>query len=229
MASRRTGSYGYQQTEGLSGAEYLASIYGTEKDKVNCSFYFKVGAKSTLIFLCGMKISKKLCKMICWRQCLLWTLKIFMSVANFRKFYFCRLVPVVTVISAHELIIDQHFRQPFYFKIFTIIRLLTCVRQMLSTVSFSPLLCFEEFGWTVISYKKYIKTFSEVGKKNDEEQAYFDEFYEEVSSNIIFIFGLSVTNFVKISWHFFRDFRAAIHENSIRSFFDNLKLAGVIY
>ncbi|UYV81178.1 U2AF1 [Cordylochernes scorpioides] len=25
-------------------AEYLASIYGTEKDKVNCSFYYKVGA-----------------------------------------------------------------------------------------------------------------------------------------------------------------------------------------
>uniref|UniRef100_A0A7E4UMF8 Splicing factor U2AF 26 kDa subunit n=1 Tax=Panagrellus redivivus TaxID=6233 RepID=A0A7E4UMF8_PANRE len=29
---------------GMSGAEYLASIYGTEKDKVNCSFYFKIGA-----------------------------------------------------------------------------------------------------------------------------------------------------------------------------------------
>lgn len=42
MAGRRAASYGYQQTEGLSGAEYLASIYGTEKDKVNCSFYFKV-------------------------------------------------------------------------------------------------------------------------------------------------------------------------------------------
>ncbi|RKP36207.1 hypothetical protein BJ085DRAFT_27390 [Dimargaris cristalligena] len=25
-------------------AHYLASIYGTEKDKVNCSFYFKIGA-----------------------------------------------------------------------------------------------------------------------------------------------------------------------------------------
>ncbi|KAG0259972.1 hypothetical protein DFQ27_003784 [Actinomortierella ambigua] len=25
-------------------AEYLSSIYGTEKDKVNCSFYFKIGA-----------------------------------------------------------------------------------------------------------------------------------------------------------------------------------------
>lgn len=29
---------------GLSGAEYLASIFGTEKDKVNCSFFFKIGA-----------------------------------------------------------------------------------------------------------------------------------------------------------------------------------------
>jgi len=27
-----------------AGAEYLASIFGTEKDKVNCSFYFKIGA-----------------------------------------------------------------------------------------------------------------------------------------------------------------------------------------
>ena len=25
-------------------AEMLASIYGTEKDKVNCSFYYKIGA-----------------------------------------------------------------------------------------------------------------------------------------------------------------------------------------
>ncbi|KAI8422378.1 hypothetical protein MSG28_006238 [Choristoneura fumiferana] len=25
-------------------AEYLAAIFGTEKDKVNCSFYFKIGA-----------------------------------------------------------------------------------------------------------------------------------------------------------------------------------------
>ena len=25
-------------------AEHLASIFGTEKDKVNCSFYFKIGA-----------------------------------------------------------------------------------------------------------------------------------------------------------------------------------------
>lgn len=29
------------KNDALSGAEYLASIYGTEKDKVNCSFYFK--------------------------------------------------------------------------------------------------------------------------------------------------------------------------------------------
>jgi len=28
----------------MSGAEYLASIYGTEKDRVNCSFYIKTGA-----------------------------------------------------------------------------------------------------------------------------------------------------------------------------------------
>lgn len=28
--------------------------------------------------------------------------------------------------------------------------------------------------------------FLEVGKKNDEEQAYFDEFYEEVSINIVY-------------------------------------------
>uniref|UniRef100_A0A915E1W7 Splicing factor U2af 38 kDa subunit n=1 Tax=Ditylenchus dipsaci TaxID=166011 RepID=A0A915E1W7_9BILA len=34
----------YDKTDNLSGAEYLASIYGTEKDKVNCSFYFKIGA-----------------------------------------------------------------------------------------------------------------------------------------------------------------------------------------
>uniref|UniRef100_A0A915LFK6 Serine/threonine-protein phosphatase n=1 Tax=Meloidogyne javanica TaxID=6303 RepID=A0A915LFK6_MELJA len=34
----------YDATEELSGAEYLASIYGTEKDKVNCSFFFKIGA-----------------------------------------------------------------------------------------------------------------------------------------------------------------------------------------
>lgn len=26
------------------GSEYLASIFGTEKDKVNCSFYYKIGA-----------------------------------------------------------------------------------------------------------------------------------------------------------------------------------------
>jgi splicing factor U2AF 35 kDa subunit len=25
-------------------ADHLASIYGTEKDKVNCSFFFKIGA-----------------------------------------------------------------------------------------------------------------------------------------------------------------------------------------
>uniref|UniRef100_A0A1I7YKD6 C3H1-type domain-containing protein n=1 Tax=Steinernema glaseri TaxID=37863 RepID=A0A1I7YKD6_9BILA len=30
--------------DNLSGAEYLASIYGTERDKVNCYFYYRVGA-----------------------------------------------------------------------------------------------------------------------------------------------------------------------------------------
>ncbi|XP_072472435.1 splicing factor U2AF 26 kDa subunit [Notamacropus eugenii] len=30
--------------ERVKMAEYLASIFGTEKDKVNCSFYFKIGA-----------------------------------------------------------------------------------------------------------------------------------------------------------------------------------------
>ena len=34
----------------LSGAEYLASIYGTEKDKVNCSFYFKVSGFNFFLF-----------------------------------------------------------------------------------------------------------------------------------------------------------------------------------
>jgi hypothetical protein len=28
----------------IFGAEHLADIYGTEKDKVNCSFYWKIGA-----------------------------------------------------------------------------------------------------------------------------------------------------------------------------------------
>eukprot|EP01114_Cavostelium_apophysatum_P017740 TRINITY_DN533_c0_g1_i3.p1 TRINITY_DN533_c0_g1~~TRINITY_DN533_c0_g1_i3.p1 ORF type:complete len:279 (+),score=40.25 TRINITY_DN533_c0_g1_i3:233-1069(+) len=31
-------------TDRLSGAEYLQSIFGTEKDKVNCPFYFKIGS-----------------------------------------------------------------------------------------------------------------------------------------------------------------------------------------
>ncbi len=29
--------------ESQGGAEHLARIHGTEEDKVNCSFYFKVG------------------------------------------------------------------------------------------------------------------------------------------------------------------------------------------
>ena len=31
-------------TEAVIMAEYLATIFSTEKDKVNCSFYFKIGA-----------------------------------------------------------------------------------------------------------------------------------------------------------------------------------------
>ena len=33
----------------LKMAEYLASIFGTEKDKVNCSFFFKTGTKKRCI------------------------------------------------------------------------------------------------------------------------------------------------------------------------------------
>merc|ERR1712004_595979 len=36
-------TYRHKNMDG-SGAEYLASIFGTEKDKVNCSFYYKIGA-----------------------------------------------------------------------------------------------------------------------------------------------------------------------------------------
>jgi splicing factor U2AF subunit len=35
---------GGQNRGGGSGAEYLARIHGTEEDKVNCPFYFKIGA-----------------------------------------------------------------------------------------------------------------------------------------------------------------------------------------
>jgi len=38
----RRGGHGHHEDD--AGAEYLASIFGTEKDKVNCSFYFKIGA-----------------------------------------------------------------------------------------------------------------------------------------------------------------------------------------
>ena len=46
----------YDATEELSGAEYLASIYGTEKDKVNCSFFFKVSFKNHSLFFYLFKI-----------------------------------------------------------------------------------------------------------------------------------------------------------------------------
>ena len=37
----------FQQNRG--GAEHLARIHGTEEDKVNCPFYFKIG--KTKLFL----------------------------------------------------------------------------------------------------------------------------------------------------------------------------------
>ena len=33
------------------GAEHLARIHGTEEDKVNCPFYFKIGAKNRIILI----------------------------------------------------------------------------------------------------------------------------------------------------------------------------------
>ena len=45
LASTETFSFVEWETVLVSTmAEYLASIFGTEKDKVNCSFYFKIGA-----------------------------------------------------------------------------------------------------------------------------------------------------------------------------------------
>lgn len=43
----RSGGEGKQDFAGLEHkkmAEHLASIFGTEKDRVNCPFYFKIGA-----------------------------------------------------------------------------------------------------------------------------------------------------------------------------------------
>lgn len=31
-------------------AEHLASIFGTEKDRVNCPFYFKIGCVHAVLF-----------------------------------------------------------------------------------------------------------------------------------------------------------------------------------
>ena len=33
------------------GAEHLARIHGTEEDKVNCPFYFKIGDKNRIILI----------------------------------------------------------------------------------------------------------------------------------------------------------------------------------
>lgn len=35
-------------------AEHLASIFGTEKDRVNCPFYFKIGYVNLRVRLIGM-------------------------------------------------------------------------------------------------------------------------------------------------------------------------------
>ena len=37
-------AYRNRQDESHGGAEHLARIHGTEEDKVNCPFYFKIGA-----------------------------------------------------------------------------------------------------------------------------------------------------------------------------------------
>ncbi|VDN07561.1 unnamed protein product [Thelazia callipaeda] len=110
MSTRRSSSYNYQQTEGLSGAEYLASIYGTEKDKVNCSFYFKIGA--------------------------------------------CR----------HGDKCSRTHHRP----------------------SFSPTILLQNFYHNPIVDVRQADAFDKVGKKNDQEQAYFDAFYEEVNSCLLF-------------------------------------------
>lgn len=137
MAGRRMGSYGYQQTEGLSGAEYLASIYGTEKDKVNCSFYFKVSTFNQCYIRYEIKIVLHV-EISCLSNLLVIVTVMGMTkIHSYYEFHFFRSVPVVMVINAHELIIDQHFHRLFYFRIFTIILSLTCVKQTLSTVNFS--------------------------------------------------------------------------------------------
>ncbi|KAI1714346.1 RNA recognition motif domain-containing protein [Ditylenchus destructor] len=98
----------YDKTENLSGAEYLASIYGTEKDKVNCSFYFKIGACRH-----GDKCSRTHHK------------PTFSNTVLLKNFY-------------HNPVVD--------------------VRQA--------------------------DAFDRVGKKNEEEQRHFDEFYEEVFTEL---------------------------------------------
>uniref|UniRef100_F1LCR1 Splicing factor U2AF 35 kDa subunit n=1 Tax=Ascaris suum TaxID=6253 RepID=F1LCR1_ASCSU len=108
MAFRHQMSSGYQNTQGLSGAEYLASIYGTEKDKVNCSFYFKIGA--------------------------------------------CR----------HGDKCSRTHNRP----------------------TFSPTILLQNFYHNPVVDLRQADAFDKVGKKNEEEQAYFDEFYEEVFTEL---------------------------------------------
>lgn len=44
MGQTRRDTYGFNLIVTRSMAEHLASIFGTEKDRVNCPFYFKIGA-----------------------------------------------------------------------------------------------------------------------------------------------------------------------------------------
>ncbi|KAH7726528.1 U2 small nuclear RNA auxiliary factor small subunit [Aphelenchoides avenae] len=101
------------ETDHLSGAEYLASIYGTEKDKVNCSFYFKIGA--------------------------------------------CR----------HGEICSRAHHKP----------------------TFSPTLLLKNFYRNPVLDIRQADAFDRVGQKNAEEQKYFDEFYEEVFSELESAYG----------------------------------------
>jgi len=103
----------YDQTDELSGAEYLASIYGTEKDKVNCSFFFKIGA--------------------------------------------CR----------HGDTCYRTHHKP----------------------TFSNTVLLKNFYHSPVFDPRQADAFDQVGKRNELEQRYFDQFYEEVFSEVDKVYG----------------------------------------